>query len=598
MNLQIRPSRTLGLVLACALMPWFALATGPGNLDPTFGEGGKVTTDFPGGSDGVTDIAIQKNGKIVAVGFAGSDFAVTGDFAVARYNRDGSLDAPFGNGGVVTTDFAGSRDEAGAVVLQPDGKIVVVGTARAGSNPNFAVARYNRDGSLDATFGLGGMVTTDISGEFDQATGVALQTNGKIVVVGETRSGGAAGIDFALVRYRRDGSLDTGFGEGGIVITDFAGGDDAAHAVALRPDGRIVVAGETNGAGSQADFALACYNLDGSLCSTFGQGGKVTTDFHGSTSSTDRAYALAILPNAKIIVAGTAHSTSTSQDFALARYRWSGRLDRRFGSGGRVTTDFFGDTDTGVAIALDSHDRILVAGSAIVGDSGRDDFAVARYRADGRLDERFGTGGKVSTDFFADSDGARAVAVQPNGRIVAGGIAQRAITLDGIAQETVFALVRYRAGKPRCDEVELTACLDEDVDLGTGRSRWIKEISGSAAYLDRDGGFCGPRGYYYVAGQTGRIRVEVDVARAGRYELRFRYRVGSEGQADESVRVLAGGRSFDFHDSDLDNSDRWELSPPLEVTLDGGRQAIEFLSIGRDSVHLDEISLEGGCEGD
>jgi uncharacterized delta-60 repeat protein len=586
----------LGLVLACALMPWFASATGPGDLDPDFGEGGRVITDLPGGSDGVNDVAILRNGKIVAVGFAGSDSAFSGDLAIARYKRDGSLDAAFGDGGVVVTDFFGGRDEASAVAVQPDGKIVVVGTARAGANPDFAVARYDRDGTLDATFGSGGTVTTDISGEFDQATGVALQANGRIVVVGETR-GTTAGIDFAVVRYRRDGRLDTAFGDGGIVITDFAGGDDSAHAVALRPDGRIVVAGVTEGAGPRSDFALACYHRDGSLNAAFGNGGRVTTDFAGSADSTDIANALAVLPNGKIIVAGTAHSTSASMDFALARYRSDGRLDRRFGSGGRVTTDFFGNFDIGTAVAVDSHDRILVAGAAF-SDAGRDDFAVARYRADGRLDERFGNGGKVATDFFGGSDGAQAVAVQPNGKIVVGGIAVKAVPVKGIVQETVFALVRYRAGKPRCEETELVACLDEDVNVGTGRSRWVTELSGAAAYLDREGGFCGPRGYYYVAQETGRIRVEVDVARAGRYELRFRYRVGSAGQADESVRVLVGGETFDFRDEDLENSDRWELSPPLEVALGSGRQTIEFLSIGRDSVHLDEVSLEGGCERD
>jgi uncharacterized delta-60 repeat protein len=590
--------RTLVLVSGCALVPWFAATTGPGSLDPGFGEGGKVTTDFPLGSDGITDVAIQRNGKIVAVGFAGSDSAVTGDFAIARYTRDGSLDPTFGNGGVVTTDFFANRDEASAVALQRDGKLVVAGTARGGdTGPDFAVARYNRDGTLDATFGVGGIVTTDLSGGFDQATGVALQATGKIVVAGETRGAGTAGLDFALVRYDRDGSLDAGFGEGGVVTTDFAGGDDSAHAVALRPDGRIVAAGVTTGVGPRSDFALACYRRDGRPCHAFGQGGRVTTDFGGSDASTDVAHALAVLPNGRILVAGTAHNAATGMDFALAGYRSDGRLDRRFGAAGRVTTDFFGNLDVGRALALDSRGRILVGGSAFTA-AGRDDFAVARYRSDGRLDERFGDGGKVTTDFFGGSDGARAVAVQRKRGIVAGGIALAAAPAKGLVQQTVFAVARYRSGKPRCEEVELTACLDEGVDVSTGRSRWVEEIAGAAAYLDRDGGFCGPRGYYYVARETGRIRVEVEVPRGGRYELRFRYRVGSAGQEDESVRVLAGGAKFDFRDSDLENTDRWEPSPALEVKLESGRQVIEFLSIGRDSVHLDEVMLEGGCEGD
>src|SRR6266536_6168109 len=167
-----------GAFIAAAL-PGAAVA-GPGALDPSFGTGGQVTTDF-GGFDSAQAVAVQSDGKILAAGSSGG-----GDFALARYNADGTLDSTFGSGGKLTTDFGGF-DVALGVALQADGKIVAVGGGGSGSD--FALARYNADGSLDASFGSGGMVTTDFGG-FEAATAVAIQGDGKIVVTGSTFSGG------------------------------------------------------------------------------------------------------------------------------------------------------------------------------------------------------------------------------------------------------------------------------------------------------------------------------------------------------------------------------------------------------------------------
>ncbi len=180
----------LALALVTAVLPGAAVAA-PGDLDPSFGSSGKVTTDF-GGSDAASAVAIQTDGRIVAAGRSGS-----GDFALARYNVDGSLDPTFGSSGMVMTDFGGS-DAASAVAIQPDGRIVTAG--RSGSG-DFALARYNADGSLDPSFGSGGKVTTDFGG-FDLALGVALQSDGKIVAAGQ----GGSSFDFALARYNADGS--------------------------------------------------------------------------------------------------------------------------------------------------------------------------------------------------------------------------------------------------------------------------------------------------------------------------------------------------------------------------------------------------------
>jgi uncharacterized delta-60 repeat protein len=255
----------------------------PGDLDPTFG-GGWVITDF-GGSPGVAyALGIQPDGKLVAAG------SVDGDFTLARFNPDGSLDATFGISGTVTTDFGGS-DTARALILQPNGKLVVAGDyRRADSAYDFTLARFNPDGSLDSTFGIGGRVTTDFGEYYGFGYALILQPDGKLVAAGYS------GRDnFALARYNADGSLDPTFGVGGKVTTTFNTTYNEAYALGIQPDGKLVAAGQ-----SGFNLALARFNPDGSLDSTFGIGGRVTTDFGGY----DYARALVIQPDGKLVAAG------------------------------------------------------------------------------------------------------------------------------------------------------------------------------------------------------------------------------------------------------------------------------------------------------
>jgi uncharacterized delta-60 repeat protein/uncharacterized repeat protein (TIGR01451 family) len=392
----------LALAFVAAALPGAASAA-PGALDPTFGTGGEVTTDF-GGSDTVRAVAVQTDGKIVAAGLSGA-----GDFALARYNVDGSLDSTFGSGGKVTTDFGGF-DAAFGLVVQPDGRIVAAGQGGGG---NFALARYNADGSLDPTFGSGGKVTTAIGG----ALGVALQPDGKIVAVG----GGGPASDFVAARYNPDGTLDTSFGSGGVVTTDL-GPFEAATAVVIQADGKIVATGST----SSGNFALVRYNADGSLDASFGSGGIVTTNFGFSSSF---GGALVIQADGKIVAAGRGGT-----DFLVVRFNGDGSLDTTFGSGGVVTTDFGGVLfDAAFGVALQSNGKIVAAGSAFNGFSSSADFALARYNADGSLDASFGSGGKVTTD-FGGFDVANAVGLQTDGKIVAAGT-------GGSGSD--FALARY-----------------------------------------------------------------------------------------------------------------------------------------------------------
>ena len=245
-------------------------------LDATFGAGGKVATVLGKGQGEA--IAIQPDGSIVVAGRALGESSF--DFAVLRYLANGSLDTSFGSGGVATVDLAaGSDDEAFGVALQADGKIVVVGKTRVGGGTDdFGVARWHPDGTLDDTFGTAGVTTTDIAGGHDGAQGVAIQADGAIVAAGN--AGNGPDNDFGVVRYLPDGTLDAGFGSGGKVTTTIGGMTDLAQAIALTADGAIVVVGRVApDGGSASDFGLVRYLADGTPDPAFGDGGIVRTDF-------------------------------------------------------------------------------------------------------------------------------------------------------------------------------------------------------------------------------------------------------------------------------------------------------------------------------
>ncbi|OGU06404.1 MAG: hypothetical protein A2075_07560 [Geobacteraceae bacterium GWC2_58_44] len=432
-----------------------------GDLDPSFGTGGEVVTDFVSYNE--SSVAIQADRKIVVAGTAYN--GTNWDFALARYNADGSLDPNFGTGGIVMTDFAYNdnaalvADSASSVAIQADGKIIAVGDVFNGTNSDFALARYNADGSLDTSFGTDGRVTTnfvsgyadpscvkevsqetDIASSSDAARSLAIQADGKIVIAGSVSPPSYCGYlvstnyDFALARYNTDGSLDTSFGIGGKVMTDFASSDDEAYSVVIQ-NGKIIAAGYASNGSNRKDFALARYNADGSLDPSFGTGGKVTTDF---ASSYDYANSVAIQADGKIMVVGSAVNGINSWDFALARYNADGSLDSSFGTGGKVTTDFASSYDYANSVAIQADGKIIAAGSA---NNGTNDFALARYNADGSLDPGFGTGGKVTTDFASHYDYADSVAIQADGKIIVAGN-----TFNGTNNN--FALARYLVESP------------------------------------------------------------------------------------------------------------------------------------------------------
>lgn len=414
------------------LAPGVSTRAAVGELDASFGTAGVASYEFGGSDNTVNCVALQRDGKIVVGG------GIANGFGLARFQSDGSLDTTFGSGGVVTTRLPGplgyNVGAVEAVALLPDGKIVVAGTSISNYayNTDFVVARYNVDGSPDATFGDGGITVTDFFGEYDLAHAVAVQGDGKIIVAGAANRDGGTRASFAVARYGVDGSLDAGFGVGGKVVADSFDTLKWANAVGVQPDGKIVVAGygEFNQAGG---FALARLGPDGSPDLTFGLGGVTLTEFHeGSAEAT----ALTLQPDGRIVAAGYVNNRpGTSSDFAVARYDGRGLLDGSFGKAGRATIDFRGDFDLAFAVAALPDGGVVLAGYAQMGvdDS---DFAVAKVDRDGKWDRDFGNGGRVMTDFYGLPDVARAVAVRPDGRIVAAGYTSTGGTID-------FALACY-----------------------------------------------------------------------------------------------------------------------------------------------------------
>jgi len=405
----------------------FSINAAPGDLDPTFGAGGKVTTAV-GVEDRASASVLQADGKIV-VGGRSRPGAGSYDFALARYNPDGSLDATFGSGGRVLTSLNRANapdDEIHALSIQPDGKIVAVGTVKSsgGGLEATGIVRYHPNGTLDTSFGVGGILFVDAGVVFT----VIIQPDGKIVCGG---GGGDSSLaDFEIARINPNGTLDTTFGSGGLAIIDFNNSGDGVFGLALQPDGKIVAAGRSRGSGGIDNFAAARLNPNGSLDTSFGTGGRVRTDFFGDE---DFGYAVVLQPDGKIVLAGQARTPPNNFNFGLLRYNSNGTLDTTFGTGGKAVVDFDGTSEAAYAVKLQQNGKIVVAGLQGGISTG---FGVARLQSNGSLDAAFGSGGKVTT-FFDGRDVARSLLIQADGKIVAAGTAR------GGGNIGKFALARY-----------------------------------------------------------------------------------------------------------------------------------------------------------
>lgn len=336
-------------------------------------------------------------------------------FPTSVYSQDGTLDSLFGENGFVTTSFGTGHDAGFAISVQPDGKIVVAGQSGANvMQSSIALARYLPDGSLDNSFGAAGKVVTSVgSNNQAYATCLAITPAGKIL------AGGNAYHDsdhyFTLVQYQSNGNLDQGFGAGGVVLTNVVDGDNFIESIAVLPDGKIMVAGHSEKSFSDSDFSMARYFPDGSLDPSFGSGGILSFSFG---LSNDYCRAMAIQADGKIVLAGNS-GTPGNFDFALARFHSDGSLDESFGDNGRVITDFGGQTEYLSSVVIQDDGKILVGGHA--GSYMEYDLAMARYNTDGTADLSFGNGGKVFLSIGEKGETINALDLQADGKILAAG---------------------------------------------------------------------------------------------------------------------------------------------------------------------------------
>jgi uncharacterized delta-60 repeat protein len=399
---------------ALLLSPAATFAAG-GTLDTTFGAGGITLTNTTGSTPSTNDLdnavalAVQPDGKVVAFGHKALGYGISPDLKLVRYNEDGSLDETFGTGGIATVAYSSATEHPSDVALQADGKIVAVGSTSS-TSPIVALAvRLDPDGSLDTTFGNGGYVTiTYAAGVSSSASAVLVQSDGKLVIAGD--SGGKFGVARLLPA---DGALDTTFGTGGKAVVT------PSSRIVVRPtdaalqtisgEQRIVLASQYQ-QGNNGDFGLMRLRASGARDTSFGSSGSVQTDIAGGS---DQANDIAVDGSNRIVAAGSAgpaKGAKTGMDFAVVRYTANGALDATFGAGGKQRTDFARLNDSAQSVAIQSDGKIAVCG--YIGSGSSNDLGIARYDAGGALDPMFGSGGLVQLDLFGRSESIHAIVTQ------------------------------------------------------------------------------------------------------------------------------------------------------------------------------------------
>ncbi len=478
-NVVAHPIFSAWLLCSAALLFGGVLQTKAqpaGSLDTTFGTGGKVSTLTKTGE--INDLALQPDGKIIAGGYV-YNTGTGNDFVVARYNSNGTVDASFGNAGIVALNFdaVASEDRVTAVTVQPDGKIVAVGyTYGFGSNytgVSFAIVRFNSDGSLDTTFGTNGKIKANFGSGYNIDVGssppsLVLQPDGKFVVASARQVTASNYIEVTVSRYNANGTGDASFGNGGTAATRLfpsqVGVAAHSHRIALQSDGKIVLGGDFRydqaSGGSHSGGIFARYNTDGSLDNSFADGGLLIYE-SAITRKLDYIYDVQIDPDGKIIAAGTGYNGGSNS--ILVRLNANGTFDNSFGANGLAATIHFPATPPRIRRQAD--------GKYIIGQSNEDnnvDFLAARYNNDGTRDTSFGPNGQgfITTGFNAGQDAAYAMLLQPDGKIV---LAGSAFAAGSEGNYNYFALARYNVGSVVVRRPQFDFDGDGKADLGVFR---------------------------------------------------------------------------------------------------------------------------------
>jgi len=427
MKKQISFSKTAGwtvalalpvalVVLTLRLMSAAAAPAATDFLDPDFDGDGRVIIPITGTNQIARDVAIQPDGKLIIAGYdkwGTSDY----DAILARVNPDGSLDGTFGAGGIVTTALSSGNDAIYAIALQSDGRIVAAGlTTEAGGNVA-VIMRYNANGSLDTGFGHNGMVTTSLRSDESFFLSVAVLDDDRIVAGGTLvpPSASARPWTFLLARYQPDGAPDTTLGGSGIVTTTIPGGDANSWDMAVQSDGKIILAGYVGVSGGGTDFALIRYNADGSLDTGFGASGIVTQ----SLGLGDYGYGVSIQSDGKIVLGGLAGGAG-----GLARYNTDGSYDNSFGpitSTNFVTMVVPGyNSSVFIETALQADDSI-VAATRMSGGSGPSAVGITGFDRNGHPDPLFGPYGVITTTNGTHAGSSYALLTQPDRKVVLAG---------------------------------------------------------------------------------------------------------------------------------------------------------------------------------